>query len=161
MAFIETKDKERILEFLSKNFMSMPNWLRNLLIVALIVGFFYFGYIRKEIVFLQEKQKTEQIFKKIDVLNQKIVKIEEIRIANEDMIYNIEEVRGIVQSLSELHQKETDIILKYCKTILAPEEYRMMENEIDNCNAQYRQEVNEMFVKKSKDHLRPTTEIVE
>lgn len=160
MSLIESADKERIWNFFTSNFMSMPSWLRNSLIVSLIVGVFYVVAIRPLFVFSKEKQQTEHIFKEIETLNQKIVKIEEIRIANEDMIYNIEEVRGIVQSLSELHHQETDIILKYSKTTLSSEEYHKMENEIEQCNEEYRQRVNEMFVKKSKDHLRSTTDIV-
>ena len=153
--------KGKIISTLLNSYNAMPSWLKNTLIVALILGFFYFGYARKEIIYSEEKETTEEIYSRIGILNKKIEKVEDIRIANEDMIYNIEEVRGIVTELSELHADHTYIIASYLKNILSNEDYRRLLNELDKEDKEYKEEVNELFNKKTKDHIKTSKTSVE
>ena len=112
---MEENAKSKILQTLIDSFTAMPSWLRSALVITLVLGFFYFGYARKEIIYSQEKQTTEVIYGRINDMNQKILKIEDLRVANEDMIYSIEEVRGIVVILYELHRQDEEIISSYMK----------------------------------------------
>lgn len=144
---------EKIWDFFVENFNAMPKWLRYSCIIAVIAGVVYFCVIRPCVVYSEENRKTEEMCIQIENINKKIIKIEEIRIANEDMLYNIEEVRGIAQALSELHHDHIDLVLKHIKKYMTPEDYHQLMDEMFEADKLYKQSVNEMFEKKSKDHL--------
>ena len=150
---MEENTKSKILQTLIDSFTAMPSWLRSALVIALVLGFFYFGYARKEIIYSQEKQTTEAIYGRINDMNQKILKIEDLRVANEDMIYSIEEVRGIVVILYELHRQDEEIISSYMKKLISVEEYTALRNELDEHENEYRKTVNELFNRRARRHL--------
>ena len=150
---MEENAKSKILQTLIDSFTAMPSWLRSALVIALVLGFFYFGYARKEIIYSQEKQTTEVIYERINDMNQKILKIEDLRVANEDMIYSIEEVRGIVVILYELHRQDEEIISSYMKKLISVEEYTALRNELDEHENEYRKTVNELFNRRARRHL--------
>lgn len=150
---MEENAKSKILQTLIDSFTAMPSWLRSALVIALVLGFFYFGYARKEIIYSQEKQTTEAIYGRINDMNQKILKIEDLRVANEDMIYSIEEVRGIVVILYELHRQDAEIISSYMKKLISVEEYTALRNELEEHENEYRKTVNELFNRRARRHL--------
>lgn len=150
---MEENAKSKILQTLIDSFTTMPSWLRSALVITLVLGFFYFGYARKEIIYSQEKQTTEVIYERINDMNQKILKIEDLRVANEDMIYSIEEVRGIVVILYELHRQDEEIISSYMKKLMSVEEYAALRNELDEHENEYRRTVNELFNRRARRHL--------
>ncbi len=153
---MEENAKSKILQTLIDSFTAMPSWLRSALVITLVLGFFYFGYARKEIIYSQEKQTTEVIYERINDMNQKILKIEDLRVANEDMIYSIEEVRGIVVILYELHRQDEEIISSYMKKLITVEEYTALRNELDEHENEYRKTVNELFNRRARRHLSNT-----
>lgn len=150
--------KNKIVQTFISSFTAMPSWLRNTLIVALVLGFFYFGYARKEIIYSKEKEHTELIYTKINDMNKKIEKIEDIRSANEDMLFNIEENRSFVFLLYELHREDLFVITKYMKNHMPIDDYVRMQKELDEKEQEYRIHVNEIFDKKSKKHLKSLTD---
>lgn len=153
---MEENAKSKILQTLIDSFTAMPSWLRNALVIALVLGFFYFGYARKEIIYSQEKHITEVIYERINDMNHKILKIEDLRAANEDMIFSIEEVRGIVFILYELHREDSEIMTSYIKKLITDEEYAALRNELDKHEEEYRRTVNELFNQRARRHLSNT-----
>ena len=153
---MEENAKSKILQTLIDSFKTMPSWLRSALVITLVLGFFYFGYARKEIIYSQEKQTTEVIYERINDMNHKILKIEDLRVANEDMIYSIEEVREIVVILYELHRQDAEIISSYIKKSMTVEEYDALRNELDAHENEYRRTVNELFNRRARRHLSNT-----
>lgn len=148
--------KNQIIQTLLTSYKAMPNWLKSGLIIALVAGFFYFGYARKEIIYSKEQARTEEMYEEIGTMNKKIAKIEDIREAYEDMLYNIEEVRGIAATLYQLHRDHTSAIVVHLKGVVSDESYREMLKDIDEEEREYRQRVNELFEKKSREHLKGT-----
>lgn len=150
------EERSKLLQTFLSSFEAMPRWLKSALIVTLIIGIFYYGFIRKQIIYSAEKAKTEQLYSEVSRINTKIAKLEDVREVTEDIIFTIEEVRSIANALEEYHVTQVDILMETLEEVLTPSEYQTMCKKLNETDIQHRKRLNELFAERAKKHISVT-----
>lgn len=159
MANLNKNIQNKLIDTFITSFDAMPKWLKNFLIVSLIFGFFYFGYIRKEVVFKNENIQIEEIDRNLNKLNKKIQELEDIKKFSKHIDTNVDDVISLHKALSEEHRREKRITMNYLKNIANNQkEFNKYETLMDSEDERYNQEINSILERRLHQKLEELNE---
>ena len=141
--------QNRILNFFFQNFKSMPKWLKNLVIIAVIIAFLYFGVFRNYIYNNVYYTNIQYLQEDIDQMQVKINKIESQQTMNAEMIDEIIEIRSIMAAQYDYQLKLSSIIEKRAEERGDIKEYMNLERN----DSLYKSHFQEIIDKSLKKHL--------
>ncbi len=141
--------QNRILNFFFQNFKSMPKWLKNLVIIAVIIAFLYFGVFRNYIYNNVYYTNIQYLQEDIDQMQVKINKIESQQTMNAEMIDEIIEIRSIMAAQYDYQLKLSSIMEKRAEERGDIKEYMNLERN----DSLYKSHFQEIIDKSLKKHL--------
>ena len=141
--------QNRILNFFFQNFKSMPKWLKNLVIIAVIIAFLYFGVFQHYIYNNVYYTNIQYLQEDIDQMQVKINKIESQQTMNAEMIDEIIEIRSIMAAQYDYQIKLSSIMEKRAEERGDIKEYMNLEKN----DSLYKSRFQEIIDKSLKKRL--------
>lgn len=141
--------QNKILNFFFQNFKLMPKWLKNLVIIAIIIAFLYFGIFQHYIYNNVYYTNIQYLQEDIDQMQIKINKIESQQTMNTEMIDEIIEIKSIMAEQYDYEIRFSNIMKKRAKERGDMQEYIDLERN----DSLYKNNFQEIIDKSLKKHL--------
>ena len=127
----------------------MPKWLKNLVIIAVIIAFLYFGVFQHYIYNNVYYTNIQYLQEDIDQMQVKINKIESQQTMNAEMIDEIIEIRSIMAAQYDYQIKLSSIMEKHAEERGDIKEYMNLEKN----DSLYKSRFQEIIDKSLKKRL--------
>lgn len=150
--------KTMVASALVKNFISMPQWLRWGVVIALILGSFYFLVIQKFVNEYKETTKIEQIQVSVNDMSKKVKYLEDDHIDAINVYEDLEDVMEIFSLMDAIDKKRVKNYMKFVKKTHPSEEYKEMlrefEEEEQKIDGEYYGALEKIFNNRVKNRIK-------
>jgi len=150
--------KTMVASTLVKNFISMPQWLRWSVVIALIIGSFYFLVIQKFVNEYKESTQIEQIQVSVNDMSKKVKFLEDDHIDALSVYEDLEDVMEIFSLMDAVDKKRVKNYMKFVKKTHPSEEYQKMlrefEEEERKIDGEYYEALEKIFNDRVKNRIK-------